>query len=62
MVLKNPILGDYKYKLLLKGLAPGTQKSMAFHCALGGDLVQAFKFTHFLKKQTNYTVKIERLD
>jgi len=35
---------------------------MAFKCALGGDLVQAFKFTHYLKKATNYAVKIERLD
>jgi len=29
---------------------------------LGADLVQAFKFTHFLKKPTVYTIKIERLD
>jgi hydrocephalus-inducing protein len=35
---------------------------MAFKCALGADLVQAFKFTHFLKKPTNYAIKIERLD
>ena len=62
LLLKNPVLGDYKYKLQLKGLAPSTQKSMAFKCSLGSDLVQAFKFTHYLKKQTNYTVKIERLD
>lgn len=26
------------------------------------DQMQAFKFTHFLKKATNYTVKVERLD
>ncbi len=35
---------------------------MEFKCALGNDLVQAFKFTHFMKKQTNYVVKIERMD
>src|SRR6187455_2197459 len=35
---------------------------MAFKCALGADLVQAFKFTHFLKKATNYAIKIEKLD
>jgi hydrocephalus-inducing protein len=62
LVLKNPALGDFKYKLLLKGLVPNTQRSMAFKCALGADLVQAFKFTHYLKKPSNYSVKIERLD
>lgn len=35
---------------------------MAFKCALGADLVQAFKFTHYLKKLTAYAIKIERLD
>lgn len=24
LILKNPVLGDYKYKLLLKGLVPNT--------------------------------------
>lgn len=62
LILKNPVLGDFKYKLKLKGLAATSQRSLAFRCALGGDLVQAFKFTHFLKKATAYTIKIERLD
>ncbi len=35
---------------------------MAFKCALGADLVQAFKFVHYLKKPTTYAIKIERLD
>ena len=61
-VLKNPVLGDFKYKLLLKGLPASSQRSMAFKCALGSDLVQVFKFTHFLKKATNYAIKIEKLD
>jgi len=60
--LKNPILGDYKYKLLLKGIAPTSQRSLAFKCALGQDQMQAFKFTHYMKKQTTYAVKVERLD
>jgi len=62
LILKNPILGDFKYKLQLKGLAATSQRSLAFRCALGADLVQAFKFTHFLKKPTAYAIKIERLD
>jgi hydrocephalus-inducing protein len=56
------VLGTFRYKLLLKGLQPSSQRSLAFKCALGGDVVQAFKFTHFLKKPTVYTVKVERLE
>lgn len=62
LVLQNATLGTFKYKLLLKGLQPSSQRSMAFKCALGGDLVQVFKFTHYLKKPTNYAVKVERID
>ena len=62
MSLKNPVLGDFNYKLILKGLAPTSQRSLAFKCALGQDQMQAFKFVHFLKKQTNYAVKVERID
>jgi len=62
LTLNNAVLGVFKYKLLLKGLQPSSQRSMAFKCALGNDLVQIFKFTHYLKKATNYTVKVERID
>jgi hypothetical protein len=62
LTLTNSILGSFNYKLLLKGLAPSSQRSMAFKCALGAEVVQAFKFTHFLKKPTTYTVKVERID
>ena len=62
LILKTPVLGDFKYKLQLKGLTATSQRSLAFRCALGNDLVQAFKFTHFLKKPTAYAIKIERLD
>jgi hydrocephalus-inducing protein len=37
MILKNPILGDFRYKLKLKGVAPTSQRSLAFKCALGQD-------------------------
>ena len=62
LVLKNPILGDFKYKLLLKGLPAAAQRSLAFRAALGAEHVLAFKFTHFLKKPTTYSVKVEKLD
>jgi hydrocephalus-inducing protein len=60
--LKSPVLGNFKYKLVLKGLVPSTQKSMAFKCSLGVETVQSFKFHHFMKKATNYAVKIEKLE
>lgn len=62
ITLKQPVLGEFKYKLLLKGIAPTSQRSLAFKCALGQDQMQAFKFTHYMKKATTYTVKVERLD
>lgn len=34
---------------------------MTFKTPLGTDLVQKFKFQHFLKKQTAYSVKIEKI-
>lgn len=52
----------FKYCLKLKGLQPNFQRSMAFKCALGAEVIQTFKFTHYLKKATNYAVKVERVD
>lgn len=34
---------------------------MTFKTPLGTDLVQKFKFTHYLKKQTVYSIKIEKV-
>jgi len=62
LTLQNGALGVFKYKLVLKGQVPNFQRSMAFKCALGGEVIQVFKFTHYLKKPTNYAVKVERID
>jgi hypothetical protein len=35
IVFKNPILGDFRYNVALKGIAPNTQRSLAFKCSLG---------------------------
>lgn len=37
MTLRNPVLGDFKYQLVMKGLAPTSQRSLAFKCSLGQD-------------------------
>jgi len=34
---------------------------MTFKTPLGTDLVQKFKFTHYLKKQIPYTIRVERI-
>lgn len=44
------------------GTAPTSQRSLAFKCSLGQDQMQPFKFTHFMKKATQYAVKVERID
>lgn len=62
LVFKNPVLGEFKYSLTLKGVAPTQQRSLAFKCSLGQDQMQVFKFTHFMKKAVTYQVKIDRAD
>lgn len=63
LLLRHVVLGEFKYELLLKGIAPTTQKTLFFKCPLGSDNVQVYKFTHFLKgKPTQYAVKIEKLE
>jgi len=60
--LTSPDLGVYKYKLNLKGLKQTTQRSLHFKTSLGSESVQVFRFIHYLKKQTIYTAKIERIN
>ena len=62
VVLKNPVLGEFKYMLTLKGIAQTSHRSLAFKCSLGQDQMQVFKFTHFMKKAVTYQVKVERAD
>lgn len=62
VVFKNPTLGEFKYQLVLKGVAPTQQRSLAFKCSLGQDQMQVFKFQHFMKKPVTYQVKVDRAD
>ena len=56
-----PQLGEFNYILILKGLPASSQRTLSFSTSLGTELVQAFRFTHFLKKQVQYSIKIEKL-
>jgi len=60
--LKIPELGMYKYKLKLKGLKPTSQRSLHFKTSLGLESVQVYRFMHYLKKPTAYSVKIEKIN
>jgi hydrocephalus-inducing protein len=61
MIVKTASLGEFNYILLLKGLPAPSQRTLHFSTSLGTELVQAFRFTNFLKKQVQYSIKIERL-
>eukprot|EP01022_Parablepharisma_sp_SALTPOND_P020800 TRINITY_DN386_c0_g1_i3.p1 TRINITY_DN386_c0_g1~~TRINITY_DN386_c0_g1_i3.p1 ORF type:complete len:4093 (+),score=589.86 TRINITY_DN386_c0_g1_i3:873-13151(+) len=61
LTLENSDLGTFSYKLMLKGLKSTTQRAMHFKASLGAELVQGFRFTHYVKNSTTYTVKIERI-
>jgi len=61
LTLENPDLGTFTYNLMLKGLKSTIQRSMHFKASLGAELIQAFRFTHFVKANTTYTVKIEKI-
>jgi hydrocephalus-inducing protein len=59
LILNSVALGTYKYELILKGLVSTAQRSLHFKCALGADLMQQFKFKHYLNKPTTYAIKCE---
>lgn len=59
--LISPELGEFVYLMNLTGLPSTIQRSMIFKASLGTDVVQNFKFTHYLKKPVDYQCKIEKL-
>lgn len=61
LTIKSPALGEYGYRLVLKGLPSTSQRSLHFNTSLGTELFNAFRFTHFAKKAAVYNVKIEKL-
>lgn len=61
LVIKTTQLGEFNYVLLLKGLVSPSQRTLNFSTSLGTELVQAFRFTNYLKKQVQYSIKLERL-
>lgn len=62
LVLNSAALGTYKYELILKGLVSTAQRSLHFKCTLGSELMQQFKFKHYLKKATTYSLKAEDME
>ena len=61
VTIKSPELGDMKYPLVLKGTASNQVKTINnISACLGSDKVVSFSFMNYLKKPTDYSVKIEK--
>lgn len=61
IIIKSPELGELKYPLSLRGLSSQTIKSLQpIGACLGSDKIVTFSFTNFLKKATQYAVKVEK--
>ena len=62
IILNSADLGIYKYQIVMKGLISTAQPSLHFSCTLGSELMQQYKFRHYLKKATNYAVNSEDME
>ena len=61
MAIKSPELGEFVYPLSLIGLPSNSDRVMHFKAALGAEITQKFKFTHYGKKPTTYSCRVEKL-
>lgn len=39
LLIQNSVLGQFKFRLILRGQNPNFQRSLAFKCALGGEIL-----------------------
>jgi len=60
-ILRSNELGEFIYMLELNGLPAVSARTLHFKASLGSDIVQTFKFMNYVKKQTAYTVRIEKI-
>jgi hypothetical protein len=58
LVLKNEVLGEYPFTLVLKADPSQTERSLQFRCSLGSSHEQVFRLTNFCGKATDYTCKV----
>ena len=62
ITIKSPELGDLKYPLILKGTQlPPPKQLQTISTTLGSEKIVTFNFIHYLKKATQYSVKIEKI-
>ena len=59
--LSSPELGEFTYLLNLTGLPSTIPRTTIFKTSLGTDILQNFKFTHYLKKAADYQCKVEKI-
>lgn len=63
IIIKSTELGELKFPLLLKGVSlPPPKQLQTISTTLGAEKIITFNFLNYIKKATQYTVKIEKLN
>ncbi|OQR93153.1 hydrocephalus-inducing protein, partial [Thraustotheca clavata] len=60
LLLKSPQLGDYPYKLQLTTSPAGIEKILYFSVPLGCSQTQAFRFSTFVSKPTDFKCSVQQ--
>lgn len=57
--LNSDELGLYPYSVKLVGTGAGIERTLVLKAPLGGEVVETFKFLHYVKKPVTYEVTVE---
>ena len=60
VIIKSPELGELKYPISIEGTAAPPKVLQPIQACLGSDKIVQIYFTHYLKKPSQYTVKVEK--
>ena len=60
VTIKSGELGELKYPISIEGIAAPPQTLQPIQASLGSDKIIQVSFTHFIKKPTTYTIKVEQ--
>ena len=60
VTIKSPELGELKYPIVVEGTPASPKVLLPIQACLGSDKIVQVYFTHFLKKASQYTIKVEK--
>jgi hydrocephalus-inducing protein len=60
VTIKSAELGELKYPISIEGTPAPPQTLQPIQASLGSDKIIQVSFTHFIKKPTTYTIKVEQ--